>query len=92
MDVSRSSPSTAAPPPSADLTPSGGDRALLVIRVEDLDATIAELTERGAGHITAPVELDGRLRCAYLRDPDRNLIELRQWLATRDGGPVPSAS
>lgn len=76
----------------ADLTPAGGDRAMIVIRVDDLDATIAALTDRGAGHITAPVELDGRLRCAYLRDPERNLIELQQWLVTRSGGPVPSAS
>lgn len=75
-----------------DLTQAGGDRALLVIRVDDLDAKIAELTERGAGHITAPIELDGRIRCAYLRDPERNLIELQQWLATRSGESVPSAS
>ncbi|TDQ05390.1 VOC family protein [Labedaea rhizosphaerae] len=75
-----------------DLTPAAGDRALLVLRVDDLDATIAELTERGAGHITAPVELDGRIRCAYLRDPERNLIELQQWLVARNGGPVPPAS
>jgi lactoylglutathione lyase len=76
----------------ADLTPAGGDRALLVIRVDDLDAKIADLTARGAGHITAPVELDGRIRCAYLRDPERNLIELQQWLVVRNGGAVPPAS
>jgi lactoylglutathione lyase len=76
----------------ADLTPAGGDRALIAIRVDDLDAFITELTGRGAGPITAPVEQDGRIRCAYLRDPERNLIELQQWLATRGGAPVPSAS
>ena len=35
--------------------------------------------------------LGHRIRVAYLRDPEGNLLELQQWLATRDGGPVPAA-
>lgn len=66
-----------------DLAPAGGDRALVALRVDDVDAFAAELADRGAGPITEPAVLSGRLRVAYLRDPEGNLIELQQWLTTR---------
>jgi lactoylglutathione lyase len=59
-----------------------GDGALVALRVDDLDAYLAEITTRGATVLSGPVDL-GRLRAAYLRDPEGNLIELQQWLATR---------
>ena len=62
-----------------DLKPGDGDRALLVLRVDDVDAYMAEIGGRGAGPITEPVVLDGRIRAAYLRDPEGNLLELQQW-------------
>ncbi|MFF0458329.1 VOC family protein [Nocardia africana] len=67
------------------------DAAMVSLRVDDLDAYLAEITARGAEIPGKPVEYDGRLRCAYLRDPEGNLIELQQWLATRTGDAVPPA-
>ncbi len=58
----------------------GGDRALIVFRVEDVDAYAAEITGRGAVLVDAPVDLWGRMRACHLRDPEGNLIELQQWL------------
>jgi predicted enzyme related to lactoylglutathione lyase len=67
------------------------DAALVALRVEDLDAYLAEVTGRGGQVIAGPVEFGGRTRNAYLRDPDGNLIELQQWLKVHDGGPIPAA-
>ncbi len=73
------------------LSPAGGDAALVSLRVDDLDAYLAEVTGRGATVIAGPVTFDERTRNAYLRDPEGNLIELQQWLKVRDGGPIPPA-
>lgn len=67
------------------------DAALVSLRVDDLDAYLAEVTARGAEVLAGPVTFGGRTRNAYLRDPEDNLIELQQWLRVRDGGPVPTA-
>ena len=68
------------------------DAALVSLRVDDLDSYLAGLIERGGEVLAGPVELGGRVRNAYLRDPEGNLIEIQQWLTVRDGGPVPPAS
>jgi predicted enzyme related to lactoylglutathione lyase len=68
------------------------DAALVSLRVEDLDAYLAEVTARGAEAVAGPVNFGERVRSAYLRDPEGNLIELQQWLQVRDGGAVPSAN
>jgi lactoylglutathione lyase len=73
-----------------DLKPGDGDSALVALRVDDLDAYIAEITGRGAA-CTEPVVLGDRLKASYLRDPEGNLLELQQWLVTRSGEPVPPA-
>ena len=73
-------------------SPVGGDAALVALRVDDLEAYLAEVTGRGARLVAGPVEFGGRTRNAYLRDPEGNLIEIQQWLEVRDGGAVPSAS
>lgn len=79
-------------PSGSDVAPvPPADAAMVSLRVDDLDAYLAEITARGAEISGEPVEYDGRLRCAYLRDPEGNLIELQQWLATRTGGAVPPA-
>lgn len=72
----------------ADLTASvpglaaaDGDRALVVLRVDDVDRYAAELAARGASLLGEPAVMWERLRVAYLRDPEGNLIELQQWLA-----------
>jgi catechol 2,3-dioxygenase-like lactoylglutathione lyase family enzyme len=61
-----------------------GYRALVVLRVEDLDAAHAELSSRGAVFTRDPGPMGDRLRVAYLEDPEENLIELQEWLALRD--------
>jgi catechol 2,3-dioxygenase-like lactoylglutathione lyase family enzyme len=65
-----------------------GDNALIALRVDDLDAYLAGLPVP----TTEPVILDDRVKVAYLRDPEGNLLELQQWLTTRSGAPIPPAS
>jgi lactoylglutathione lyase len=69
--------------PELTSTSEGGERTLIVIKVDDVNATLAQLRERGAKIEKDASERWGRLRVAYLRDPEGNLIELQQWLATR---------
>ena len=47
------------------------------LEVGDLDATIAELAERGVA-VSAPTEIDGVCRQAFFTDPTGNLIELNE--------------
>lgn len=58
------------------------DKMLLAFKVDDLDAAIATLRTRGAAPLAEPSLQWGRLKIAHLRDPEQNLIELQQWLAT----------
>lgn len=66
------------------LAAAGGDRALVVLHVEDVDGYAAEIAARGAVLLDGPSVLWERLRVAYLRDPEGNLVELQQWLAPAD--------
>lgn len=53
------------------------DRFMLIIQVEDVDATVDKLRERGVQLTVGPQDFpDWGIRAAYLRDPDGNLIEL----------------
>lgn len=61
-----------------------GYRALVVLRVDDLDAAHAELASRGAEFVRDPGPMGDRMRVAYLKDPEGNLIELQEWLALRE--------
>jgi predicted enzyme related to lactoylglutathione lyase len=67
-----------------ETVPSAGngapDNAVLALKVDDLDATVAQLRERGAQLLAEPSTQWGRLKVAHLRDPEQNLIELQQWL------------
>src|SRR4051812_31075571 len=56
------------------------DKALIALKVDDVDATVATLRERGTSVLGEPVVQWGRMKVAYLRDPEQNLIELQQWL------------
>jgi len=64
---------------------SAEDAALIVLKVDDLDAVAAELGARGAKWASEPQTQWERLRVAYLRDPEGNLLEFQQWLVTREG-------
>ena len=59
-----------------------GDAAVLIFRVDDVDAA----AERLAAHVVgAPVSRpDWGIRVCYLRDPDGNLIELNQEIAMEE--------
>jgi len=56
------------------------DNAVLALKVDDLDATIAGLHAHGVQLLAEPSTQWGRLKVAYLRDPERNLLELQEWL------------
>ncbi|MET7650890.1 VOC family protein [Streptomyces sp. NPDC005486] len=57
-----------------------GHRSLVALRVDDLDATCARITDRGATLIHGPVPMTDRMRVAHLKDPEGNLVELQEWL------------
>jgi lactoylglutathione lyase len=65
-----------------DYTPTGGDSPLshLVVQVDDMKATRAQLAERGVD-VDEPMSPDGSpdFWTAMLADPDGNRIELVQW-------------
>lgn len=65
--------------PSAELPLLEHDRAVVAVRVDDLDRTVALLTGRGAVLAAPPAVRFGTLNCAYVRDPEGNLIELQKW-------------
>jgi catechol 2,3-dioxygenase-like lactoylglutathione lyase family enzyme len=53
------------------------DHAMLIIDVENVDATVEELRSRGAQFMSDPQDHpDWGIRSAYLRDPDGTLIEI----------------
>lgn len=68
-----------------------GDRSLVVPRVDDLADYLAGVTDRGGRVVAGPLAQGDRIRAAYLRDPEDNLVEIQQWLATTTGEPVPPA-
>ncbi|MFE0255939.1 VOC family protein [Streptomyces sp. NPDC059010] len=60
-----------------------GHRSLVVLRVDDLDAYCARITERGATLLHGPAPMTDRMRVAHLKDPEGNLVELQEWLLLR---------
>ena len=53
------------------------DRAMLIIGVENVDASAARIQALGTPFVLGPQNYpDWGMRSAYLRDPDGNLIEL----------------
>jgi catechol 2,3-dioxygenase-like lactoylglutathione lyase family enzyme len=61
------------------------DRAVLIIGVEDVDATVARFEAMGVQFASGPKNYPGwGMRAAYLRDPDGNLIELTGALAIEE--------
>src|SRR5690554_997976 len=55
----------------------GKDKAVIVIRVDDLDKTYAQLLEKGVSFIDTPTNVPNwGIRTVHLRDPAGNLLEL----------------
>lgn len=57
-----------------------GLKSLVVLHVDDVDALVSEWSTRGALFKGPPRAAWGRMRVAYLEDPEGNWIELQQWL------------
>ena len=62
--------------PGPDPTLPTGNRAVLVLNAEPLDAMLAELRGRGVEVGEAEDRRDWGIRTAHLRDPDGHLLEL----------------
>lgn len=62
--------------PGVDPAPPAGDRAVVVLDAEPLDAALAELRGRGLEVGEAQERREWGIRVAYLRDPDGRLLEL----------------
>ena len=62
--------------PSAGTAAPAGDRCVIVLTVDDVDASVDELVGRGAELASPPADQDWGGRTAHIRDPDGNLIEL----------------
>lgn len=59
------------------LAAAGGDGAVIVLRVENVDAAVAQLGERGVEPIDLPTDQPTwGLRAVHFRDPAGNLVEL----------------
>ncbi|MFF1873817.1 VOC family protein [Kitasatospora herbaricolor] len=70
----------ALPDGALDAGTPGGPRALVVLKVDSVDEAAARIAARGHGLLADPQVQWGRLRVAYLTDPEGNLVELQEWL------------
>jgi len=62
-----------------------GNPAVIVFRVDDVDATYNELVERGAKALVEPVDRPvWQARTAHLSDPDGYLVEIYSQLQVTD--------
>jgi catechol 2,3-dioxygenase-like lactoylglutathione lyase family enzyme len=58
------------------------DQGVLIFQVSNLDIEVEKLKQQGVQVVAGPADFpDWGIRCAYLRDPDGNLIELCSGLA-----------
>ena len=63
-----------------------GNPAVIVFRVDDVDATYDELVKRGAKAVVEPVDRPAwQARTAHFSDPDGYLVEIYSQLQTGDG-------
>jgi catechol 2,3-dioxygenase-like lactoylglutathione lyase family enzyme len=69
------------------LTGGGNPRAEICLWTDDVDRAHAEFVARGIPSLSAPYDfLDGRLRAAWLADPDGNPVQI---VAHRASGVAP---
>ncbi|MFB0567171.1 MAG: VOC family protein [Candidatus Bathyarchaeia archaeon] len=61
------------------------DRIMFIFGVENLDATVKKLRERGVQFVTEPKDQPNwGIRTVHLRDPDGNLIEINSPMPTTE--------
>jgi lactoylglutathione lyase len=71
-----------------EAAPPSGDRALLSLQVDDVDAEVARLRDLGVPIAAEPRDEPGwGLRVAYVRDPDGTLLELMRQLPPAEWSP-----
>ena len=62
-----------------------GHQAVIVFRVDDIDASYADLVKRGAKAVAAPVDRPvWQARTAHFSDPDGYLVEIYSQLQASD--------
>jgi lactoylglutathione lyase len=63
-----------------------GRQFVLDFQVDDVDATYAQLIERGAASVQAPTDRPewGNVRAAQLADPEGNIVEMYSPIASPD--------
>ena len=60
-----------------------GRQTVITFKVDDVDATYADLVKRGAASVVGPTDRPAwRVRAAHLSDPEGHLIEIYTSLAT----------
>jgi predicted enzyme related to lactoylglutathione lyase len=65
-----------------EVMPAGG-QTIMVFQVDNLDATYADLVQRGAVSVSKPQDYPAiQIRTARINDPEGNLIEIYSPLAT----------
>ena len=72
---------TAAPEliePAVVAPPEAGSRLQLTIKVDDVDATCAELASRGVALLNGPMDRPWGIRTASFRDPGGHIWEIAQ--------------
>jgi catechol 2,3-dioxygenase-like lactoylglutathione lyase family enzyme len=52
----------------------------LAIATDDLDGRLSACKRDGIPVVKGPLEIPGKVRWAYIHDPDYNIIEFVQWL------------
>jgi lactoylglutathione lyase len=57
-----------------------GDATLIAIRVPAVVELVGSIQGRGGRFLREPELLWGRMRAAYLRDPEGNILEFQEWL------------
>ena len=65
-----------------DLSIEGGPRGLLAAGVEDIDAAYKSLSAKGVTFLRPPTDQPWGLRTAYFTDPEGNLWEINQPIAS----------
>ena len=70
---------------AAPISKSAGHQAVIVFRVDDVDASFADLVKRGAKPVAAPVDRPvWQARTAHFSDPDGYLVEIYSPLQASD--------
>ena len=60
-------------------------QTIMVFQVDDIDATYADLVQRGAAPISPPLDFPAlQIRTAHIGDPEGNLVEIYSKLGESD--------